>query len=124
MGHAGFAVFVVVAVALLSLGGAHKETTGEREEGAQTGQQSPGISQGHPFSSTGHSPGSESPLLSPRAASPQDGHRSKTPREALDSAPRDDTQRAVRHPQSQQQRTRVNRRQSSKISSANRRLVG
>ncbi|KAM6917617.1 latent-transforming growth factor beta-binding protein 2-like [Lycodopsis pacificus] len=144
MDRAGFAVLVVLTVALLRLGVGHKDTAGGRKEGAGAGravwnqQQSRVRSQGHsprrqedgassaPSGET--SPGTDevSPLVRvPRAASSQgDGghvspkagpvHAAGASREDLASPPRDGALRTAR-----QHRARVNRWQSS-----TRRLVG
>ncbi|XP_072221124.1 latent-transforming growth factor beta-binding protein 2-like isoform X2 [Leuresthes tenuis] len=149
MERAGFALLVVLTLALMRVGDSHKETTGGKNEGAGAGhvlrdqQQSRGISPGH--SSRGPQDGASSKTSSetshgtsqpgtlvrvPRGASNQEDHRhiSKAgPPHAAD-APREDpvsAQRSPRHPESHHQRSRLNRRQSSKPSSAStRRLVG
>ncbi|KAM9709087.1 latent-transforming growth factor beta-binding protein 2-like [Menidia menidia] len=141
MERAGLAFLVVITVALVRVGGGHKETAGGQEDQQQQ-QESGGISPGH--SSRGLRDGAswktsgeslhgssqpETPVRAPRGAShPEDrrhgsraGHPADAPREEPVSA-----QRNPRHPGGQQQRSRVNRRQSSKPSSAGsaRRLVG
>lgn len=153
MNRAGFAVLVVLVFALQRTGESHKDTTGERKQGAEAGrpvwnqQQSPVRSQGHsprgPEDGASSTPAAQSPrgtfhiepktlIRVPRA----DGRARKTtptqaagtPREDPAPAPREGALRTARHPVSQnspQHRTRVNRRQSSKQSSAStRRLVG
>ncbi|XP_023139134.2 latent-transforming growth factor beta-binding protein 2 isoform X2 [Amphiprion ocellaris] len=146
MDRAGFAVVVVLAVALMRVGDSHRDTTGGRKEGAGAGRavwhqrQSRGISQGHspkePSDGASSGPSGETSSQSrilvrlPRGASAHTSkagaaHAADAPREDQASAPRDGAQRVARHPVSQQQRTRVNRRQSSKPGSASsRRLVG
>ncbi|XP_067469468.1 latent-transforming growth factor beta-binding protein 2-like isoform X3 [Thunnus thynnus] len=157
MDRAGFAVLMVLTLALVRLGDSHKDTTGVRKEGAGAEQavwdqqQSRVRSQGHsprgPEDDASSRPSAETStgaiqsrtlVRLPRGTSSQgDGkHTSKagpahgagSSREDLASAQRDGALRTARHPVSQnspQHRTRVNRRQSSKPSSAStRRLVG
>lgn len=154
MDRAGFAVLMVLTVALVRIGDSQKDTTGGRKEGAGAGravwdqQQSRVRSQGHsprgPEDGASSGPSGETAPGSshsrtlvrlPRGTSSQgDGrhisvagpvHAAGASREDVVSAPRDGAVRAARHPTSQQHRTKVNRRQSSKTSSANtRRLVG
>ncbi|XP_068577904.1 latent-transforming growth factor beta-binding protein 2-like [Cebidichthys violaceus] len=153
MDRAGFAVLVVLTVALLRIGDGHKDTAGGRKEGEGAGravwnqQQSRVRSQGHSPRRQGDgassgpsgetSPGTDqfrTLVRVPRAASSQGdrGHVSPKPvhaagasREDLASPPRDVALRTARHPSSQQHRARVNRRQSSKPNAAStRRLVG
>nr|XP_015825102.2 latent-transforming growth factor beta-binding protein 1 isoform X1 [Nothobranchius furzeri] len=148
MKRAGFVFVMVLSMVLSRLGHCHKETTGGRKEGAGADQVewSQGISHGH---SSGGSRSDASSEKSGEAspASSQSGVRVRISRGASVhedgrhtsrsgsvhgavssgadpiSAPQDGAQRAARHPVSQQQR--VNRRQSSKPSSAGaRRLVG
>ncbi|XP_051252129.1 latent-transforming growth factor beta-binding protein 1 isoform X4 [Dicentrarchus labrax] len=154
MDRAGFALLMVLTVALVRIGDSQKDTTGGRKEGAgaaradwdqQQQQQSRVRSQGH--SPRGPEDGassrrsgetspasshSKTPVRLPRGTSSQ-GHISiagpvnaaGASREDLISAPRDGALRTARHPSGQQHRTKVNRRQSSKPSSAStRRLVG
>lgn len=149
MDRAGFAVLMVLTVALVRIGDSQKDTTGGRKEGAEAGraigdQQSPVRSQGH--SPRGPEDGASSRLSGetfpgtrhsrtlvrlPRGTSSQgDGrhistagplHAAGASREDLVSAPRDGAPRTA----SQQHRTKVNRRQSSKLSSAStKRLAG
>ncbi|XP_028421400.1 latent-transforming growth factor beta-binding protein 2 isoform X2 [Perca flavescens] len=154
MDRAGFAVLMVLTVALGRIGDCHKDTTGGRKEGAGAGrtvwnqQQSRVRSQGHsprgPEDAASSKPSDEtSPgtsqsrtLVRLARGTPSQGddrHISKTEphhaagasREDLVSAPLDGALRTARHPGSQQHRIRVNRRQSSKPSSAStRRFVG
>lgn len=155
MDRAGFAVLVVLTVALVRAGDSREDTTGGRTESAGAAravwdqQLSQVRSQGHSprgpgdGSSSGPSgetsPGSShsrSHVRLPRGASSHgDGrhvsaagaaaHTAGASREDLASAPRDGAPRTARHPASQQHRTKVNRRQSSRPSSASaRRLVG
>ncbi|XP_036928242.1 latent-transforming growth factor beta-binding protein 2-like [Acanthopagrus latus] len=155
MDRAGFAVLVVLTVALVRAGDSREDTTGVRTESAGAAravwdqQLSQVRSQGHSprgpgdGSSSGPSgetsPGSShsrSHVRLPRGASSHgDGrhvsaagaaaHTAGASREDLASAPRDGAPRTARHPASQQHRTKVNRRQSSRPSSASaRRLVG
>ncbi len=154
MDRAGFAVLMVLTVALVRIGDGQKDTTGVKKVGAGAGravwdqQQSRVRSQGHsprdpedgasPGPSRETSPGSSRSrtlVRLPRGASSQgDGrhtsaagpaHAAGASREDVVSAPRDGALRTARHPNSQQHRTKVNRRQSSKTSSASpRRLVG
>ncbi|XP_070697809.1 latent-transforming growth factor beta-binding protein 2-like [Pempheris klunzingeri] len=154
MDRAGFAVLMFLTVALLRISDSQKDTTGGRKEGAGAGRavwdqqqswvrrqgQSPrGPEDGASSRASAEtSPGtwhSRSLVRLPRGASTQGGgrhtsiagavHAAGAPREDLASAPRDGALRTARHPPSQQHRTRVNRRQSSKASSAStRRLVG
>ncbi|KAM9842615.1 latent-transforming growth factor beta-binding protein 2-like [Aulostomus maculatus] len=150
-----FAVLMVLTVVLVGSGDSHKDAAGGRKEGAGAGRAVWDQQQSSRVRSQGHSPGapdhassiasgqtslgttkSRTPVRLPRSASSQGdgvhiakaGHGAGTSREDLTSAPRDGVQRSVRHPVSQtsaQQRTRVNRRQSIKSSSAgSRRLVG
>lgn len=141
MDRAGVAVLLVLAVALMRVGDSHKDATGGRKEGAGADRavwdqpHSPGISQGH--SPGGPRDGGASSRASGET-SPGSGQSSRTlvrqprgtatggaSREEVASAPRDGAQRTARQTVSQQQRTRVNRRQSSKPGSAGtRRLVG
>ncbi|XP_034713857.1 latent-transforming growth factor beta-binding protein 2-like isoform X3 [Etheostoma cragini] len=154
MDRAGFAVLMVLTVALGRIGDCHKDTTGGRKEGAGTGrtvwnqQQSRVRSQGHlpggpeDGASSEHSeetsPGtsqSRNLVRLPRGTTSQadDSHKSKAEpdhaagasQEDLVSAPLDGALRTARHPGSQKQSIRVNRRQSSKPSSAStRKLLG
>lgn len=150
MDRAGFTVLMVLTVALVRLGDSQKDTTGGRKEGAGAGravwdQQHARLrSQGHSprgpedgassRPSVETSPGSSHsriPVRLPRGISSQgDGrhrpvHAAGASREDHVSAPRDGGLRTARHPASQQHRTKVNRRQSSKPSSAStRRLAG
>lgn len=154
MDRAGFAVLMVLAVALVRISDSRKDTTGGRKEGAGAGravwdqQQSRERSRGHSprrpeDGALSSLPGETSPGSShsgilvrlPRGTSSQgDGrhisiaapvHAAGASREDLVSAPRDVALRTARHPVSQQHRTKVNRRQSSRLSSAStRRLAG
>ncbi|KAF1374953.1 hypothetical protein PFLUV_G00234380 [Perca fluviatilis] len=154
MDRAGFAVLMVLTVALGRIGDCHKDTTGGRKEGAGAGrtvwnQQQSGVrSQGHsprgpedgasskPSDETSPGTSQSRTLLRLARGTPSQGddrHISKTEpdhaagasREDLVSAPLEGALRTARHPGSQQHRIRVNRRQSSKPSSAStRRLVG
>ncbi|XP_041828648.1 latent-transforming growth factor beta-binding protein 2-like [Melanotaenia boesemani] len=149
MERAGFAVLIVLIVAPAAVSGSHMETTGGRKEGAETGQviwdqqQSRGINRGHlsraPRDELSSKTSGEASLGTsqsktlvrvPRGASSQEDRRhiSKTGSAHAADAPREELVSALRnpgHPVSQQQRTRVNRRQSSKPTSAStRRLVG
>ena len=154
MDRAGFAVLMVLTVALVRVGDSREDTTGGRTEGAGAAlalwdqQLSQVRSQGHsprgPVDGASSrlsgetSPGSShsrSHVRLPRGASSHgDGrhvsaagaaHTAGASREDLASAPRDGAQRTARHPANQQHRTKVNRRQSSRPSSASaRRLVG
>ncbi|XP_044021842.1 latent-transforming growth factor beta-binding protein 2-like isoform X2 [Siniperca chuatsi] len=150
MDRAGFAVLMVLAVALVRIGDSQKDTTGGRKEGAGAGravwdqEKSRVRSQSHsprgpedgasPRPSGETSPGtrhSRTLVRLPRGTSTQgDGrhistagplHAAGGSREDLLSAPRDGALRGARHP-ANQHRTKVNRRQSSKPST--RRLVG
>lgn len=151
--RARFAVLVLLAVALTRVSDSHEETTGGRKEGAGADQvvwdqqqQSRGIIQGQSSSdhqdgtsrktSSEASTGSRDLARTPRAASAAEDPKhvpkagpapaaAGASREVVVSAPRDGAQRSARHPVSQQQRSRLSRRQSSKPSSgSNRRLVG
>lgn len=153
MDRAGFAVLMVLTVALIPISDSQKDTTGGRKEGAGVGRAV--WVQEHYARSQKHSPrrpedGALSSLpgdTSPRSshsgilvrlprATPSHGddrhissavavHSAGATREDLVSAPRDVALRTARHPASQQHRTKVNRRQSSKPGSAStRRLVG
>ncbi|KAM7375743.1 hypothetical protein PAMP_005521 [Pampus punctatissimus] len=152
MDRAGFAVLMVLTVALVQLGDTHKDTTGGRKEGTGAGravwdqQQSRVRSQGHspeddaPSRPSGEtSPGavqSRTLVRLPRATPSQvDGrhssragpaHGAGSSREDLASAPRDGALRTARLNQnSPQLRSRANRRQGSKPGSAStKRLVG
>lgn len=153
MDRAGFAVLMVLTIALLRLSDSHKDATGGRKEGAGAGrsvwdqQQSRVRSQGRsprgPGDDASSRPSNESSPGSiqsrtvvrlPRGTSSQgDGkHTSKAGPAHVAGSSREDlasgAQRTARHPVSQnspQHRTRVNRRQSIKPSSAStRRLVG
>lgn len=154
MDRAGFAVLMVLTVALVRAGDSRRDTTGGRTEGAGAAravwdqQLSQVRSQGHSPRGPGDrassrlsgqtSPGSShsrSHVRLPRGASSHgDGrhvsaagaaHTAGASREDLASAPRDGAPRTARHPANQQHRTKVNRRQSSRPSSASaRRLVG
>ncbi|XP_042356273.1 latent-transforming growth factor beta-binding protein 2-like isoform X1 [Plectropomus leopardus] len=143
MDRAGFVVLMVLTVALVRIGDSHRDTTGGRTEGAAVVQQQSWLkSQGHSPRGPGDgaSSGETSPgtsqsrtLIRLRASAQGDArHKSKAgPAHAAGasgedvSAPRDGALRTARHTASQQHRTRVNRRQSSKPSSASaRRLVG
>ncbi|XP_069008172.1 latent-transforming growth factor beta-binding protein 2-like isoform X2 [Embiotoca jacksoni] len=151
MDREGFAVFMLLTVTLMLVADSHEAITGGRKAGAGADpavwnqQPSLGISQGHSprgpldsASSETSSPGtskSRTLVRLRRGTSAQEDrrhiskagpvHSAGASREDLVSAPRDGAQRTARHPVSQQQRTRVNRRQNSKPSAANtRRLVG
>ncbi|XP_069391808.1 latent-transforming growth factor beta-binding protein 2 isoform X2 [Paralichthys olivaceus] len=153
MDRAGFAVLTVLIVALMRVGDSHKDTaTGGRQEfaGAHRAKQE----QQPRVRSQGHSPrgpaedgassrqpsGESSPALRtlvrlPRNASFQvegrqtsrvgPAHAAGVSREEQSPAPRDVAQRTARQAAGQQQRTRVNRKPSSKPGSAHtRRLAG
>ncbi|TKS86494.1 Latent-transforming growth factor beta-binding protein 2 [Collichthys lucidus] len=148
MDRAGFAVLMFLTVALVRIGDSRRDTAGGRKEGAGAGravwdqQQSRVKSQGHsprgPEDGASSRPAGEtSPASSssrilvrlPRGTSSQGGGRHTStagaPRKDLVSAPRDGALRTARQAATQQHRTKVNRRQSSKPSSAStRRLVG
>lgn len=154
MDRAGFAFLMVLTVALMRVCNSHKEPTGGRKDFAGADRavwdqhQSRVKRQGHsprgPEDGASSKPSAEtSPGTSqsttlvrlPRGTSSQvDGrhisragpaHAAGVSREDHASAPRHRAQRTARQPGSQQHRTRVNRRQNSKPSSANtRRLVG
>lgn len=148
MDRAGFAVLMFLTVALVRIGGSQRDTASGRKEGAGAGravwdqQQSRVKSQGHsprgPEDGASSRPtGETSPASSrsgilirlPRGTSSQGGGRHTSiagaPREDLVSAPRDGALRTARQAATQQHRTKVNRRQSSKPSSAStRRLIG
>ncbi|XP_030574575.1 latent-transforming growth factor beta-binding protein 2 [Archocentrus centrarchus] len=152
MDRAGFAVLMVLTVVLMRVGDSHKDTTGGSIEGAGAGRavfdqpQSRGISRGHSprgprDGASSRTSGDSSPGISqsrtvvrlPRGTSSQENrkHISKardaagTSGEDLVSAPLDGARRTARQPVSQQQRNRVNRRQSSRRSSAStKRLIG
>lgn len=148
MDRAGFAVLMFLTVALVRIGDSQRDTAGGRKEGAGAGravwdqQQSRVKSQGHsprgPVDGASSRPAGEtSPASSrsrilvrlPRGTSSQGGGRHTStagaPRKDLVSAPRDGALRTARQAATQQHRTKVNRRQSSKPSSAStRRLVG
>lgn len=154
MDRAGFAVLIVLTVALVRVGDSHKATAGGRKDGgaADRGvwdQHQSGVrSQGHPprGSEDGASSGpsgetspetiqSRTSVRLPRGASFHgDGrhisragpaHAAGASREDHASAPRDVALHAARQPVSQQHRARVNRRQSSKPNTAStRRLSG
>ncbi|XP_074547850.1 latent-transforming growth factor beta-binding protein 2-like [Halichoeres trimaculatus] len=146
MDRAGFAVLMLLTVALVQIGDSERDTTGGRKEGAGADravwdqQQSRERSQGQSPKGPKDSASSETSRLSrtlvrvPRGASSHgDGrHISAAPlhvagssREEVVSAPRDGALRSARHPASQQHRTKVNRRQSSKPgSTSTRRLSG
>lgn len=146
MERAGFALLVILAVALVRISDSQRGATGgRREEGAGAGRplrdqhQSRDSDQGHnPVSShqtSGHS-GSRSRRA--RGASSPAGDRHPSVAAPVDAAggyredsyttPREVALRTARHPSSQQQqqhRAKVNRRQSSRQSSAStRRLAG
>lgn len=149
MDRAGFAVLMVLTVALVSISDSQKDTTGGRKEGAGVGQEvwvqeHSARRQKRPGDGALSSlPGDTSPRSShsgvlvrlPRAT-PSHGddrhissavavHSAGASREDLVSAPRDVALRTARHPANQQHRTKVNRRQSSKPGSGStRRLVG
>lgn len=144
MDRAGFAVFMLLTVALVRAGNSHKDATGGRKKSAGAGrafwdqlqqqqQQWRVRSQGHlprgPGDGASSKPSGEtSPRTSqhrtlirvPRATT---SSRAGASREDHASAPRDGAQRTARQAASVQQRARVNRRQSSK-SANSRRLVG
>lgn len=152
MNRAGFAVLMVLTVSLVRVGDSHKATAGGRKEAAETdrgvrGQQQSGVmNQGH--SPRGSEDGASADISAetsfetfrsrtlvrlPRGTPsyggdrhiPRPSHAAGASRKDHASAPRDVAQRAARQLASQQQRSRVNRRQSSKPSSAStRRLVG
>ncbi|XP_071375705.1 latent-transforming growth factor beta-binding protein 2-like [Centroberyx affinis] len=153
MDRAGFAVLMVLTIALVRLGDGQKDVTGGRKEGAGAGravwdqQRSRARSQGHsprgPEASSRPSGESSPRELSQPASLSRDSssqrdrrhitkaapaHAAGAPREDDVAAPRDGALRTARHPDSQlspQHRTRVNRRQSGKPSSGStRRLVG
>lgn len=145
MDRAGFAVLMVLTVALLRIGDSHQDTTGGRKEGTAAGRavwnqrQSRVRSHGHsPWRPAhGASPGPSGTdtfrtlLRVPRAAHQRHASRAgparaaDASREILVSPPRDGAPRAARHPSSQQHRARVNLRQSSKPrSGGTRRLAG
>lgn len=152
MDRAGFAILMVLTVVLMRVGGSQKDTTGGSMEGAGAGRavwdqpQSRGISRGHSprgprDGASSRTSGDSSPGISqsrtlvrlPRGTSSQDNrkHTSKardaagTSGEELVSAPRDGARRAARQPVSQQDRNRVNRRQSGRHGSASsKRLIG
>ncbi|XP_047466736.1 latent-transforming growth factor beta-binding protein 2-like [Mugil cephalus] len=141
MDRAGVAVLIVLAVALMRVGDSHRDATGGRQEGAGADRavwdqpHSPGISQGH---WPGGPRGGGASSRASGETSPGSGQSGRTlvrkprgtstagaSREELASEPRDGAQRTARQTVSQQQRTRVNRRQSSKPgSTGTRRLVG
>ncbi|KAL7380810.1 hypothetical protein ABVT39_024441 [Epinephelus coioides] len=146
MDRAGFAVLMVLTVALVRIGDSHKDTTGGSKEGAAAVQQQSRVrSQGHQGPEDGASsrpsddtyPGnsqSRTLVRLPRGAPSQgDGrhiskagpaHAAGDSREDV-SAPRDGALRTARLPASKlQHRTRVNRRQSKSSSASTRRLVG
>lgn len=148
MDRAGFAVFMLLTVALVRAGSGHKDATGGRKESAgadralwdqQQQQQWRLRSQGHlprgPGDGASSKPSGEtSPRTSqhrtlirvPRAAASSragPAHAAGASREDHASAPRDGAQRTARQAGSVQERARVNRRQSSK-SANSRRLVG
>lgn len=148
MKRAGFAVLIVVIVALVRVAGSHEETAGGWKEGSAASQviwpqqQFRGNSRGHSRAprdgasskisgETSHGISRSVTLVRvPRGASAQEDrrHLSKTGLAHAADASREElvsAQRTPRHPVSQQQRARVNRRQSSKPTSAStRRLVG
>ncbi|TNN52313.1 hypothetical protein EYF80_037467 [Liparis tanakae] len=146
MDRAGFAVLVVLTVALLRFGDSHQDATGGRKEGTaaagravRSQRQSRVRSQGHsPWRAAhGASPGPSGTdsfrtvLRVPRAAHQRHASRAgparaaDASREILVSPPRDGAPRAARHPSGQQHRARGNLRQSSKLSSGStRRLAG
>ncbi|KAF7670212.1 hypothetical protein LDENG_00043540 [Lucifuga dentata] len=149
----GFAVLMILTIALVRVGDSLKDTTGGRKEavGAERAIWDRVRSQGHSprgpedCASSGNSPGtflghSRTPIRLPRGlSSTQDGRQTSKAlpaqaavpsREEVSSAPRDGALRTARQPiiqsqQSPQHRARVNRRQSSRLSSSNtRRLSG
>lgn len=145
MDRSGLLILIVVTVALVQISDSEKDTTGGGRTGGAgadrtTGEpQSRGGSQGHSAGRSGeNSPGSShpgSPVRLPRGASSQREGRHATAaaparpagasREDLLSAPRESASRTARHPVSQQHRTKVTRRQNSKLSPASaRRLAG
>lgn len=149
MDRAGFAFLVLLAVALVRISDSQRGTTGGRKEGAGAGravwdqQKSRDRNQGHSPTQDAASSASSNQTSGrsgtrtrlPRGASSQVGdrhpsvaasaHAAGASREDTASAPRDVAPRTVRHPISQQHRAKVNRRQSSRLSSAStRRLVG
>lgn len=150
MDRAGLAVLVVLTVALVQFSNSQKDSTGGRKEGAGAGpkvwdqQKSRERSQGHsprrpeedalssPPGETSPEPGRSGILVRlPRGTSSQgEGrHISTASREDLVSAPRDGALRTARQPARQparqQHRTKVNRRQSSKLSATStRKLAG
>lgn len=139
MDRAGFAVLMLLTVALVQIGDSERDITGGRKLGAGADravwdqQQSLERSQG-PKDSASSGPSAETSPRSlvrvPRgtsshvsAAGPP--HVAGSSREELVSAPRDGALRTARHPASQQHRTKVNRRQGSKPgSTSTRRLAG
>ncbi|XP_005453328.1 latent-transforming growth factor beta-binding protein 2 isoform X1 [Oreochromis niloticus] len=154
MDRAGFALLMFLTVVLVRVGDSQRDAAGGRKEGAGAGRavwdqlQSRGISRGHSprgprDASSSRTSGDSSPETSqsrtlvrlPRGTSSQENrkhiskerpvHAAGTSGEDLVSAPRDGARRTARHPASQQQRNRVNRRQSSRHSSAStKRLIG
>ncbi|XP_068194619.1 latent-transforming growth factor beta-binding protein 2-like isoform X2 [Antennarius striatus] len=148
MDRTGFAVLIVLTVSMVRVGDSQRDTTGERKEGAQTGwalwdqQPSRERSQGHsPRGQTAGVSAEASPesihsailIRVPRHTSSRGDGRHTSIAEPLHAAgafrenlaPRDGAVRTARHPASQQHRTKANRRQSSKPSSAStRRLIG
>lgn len=154
MDRAGFALLMILTVVLVRVGDGQRDAAGGRKEGAGAGRavwdqlQSRGISRGHSprgprdgsssRTSSDSSPGtsqSRTLVRLPRGTSSQENrkhiskerpvHAAATSGEDLVSAPRDGARRTARHPTSQQQRNRVNRRQSSRHSSAStKRLIG
>lgn len=154
MDRAGFAVLIVLTIALVRISDSQKDATGGKKEDADAGRadwdqrQSRDRSQGHspgrpedaelssPQTKTSPRPSRSGILVRlPRGTSSQgDGRHTSiaapalaagASQEDLVSAPRDGRLRTARHPASQQHRTKVNRRQSSKLSSTSaRRLAG
>lgn len=144
MDRSGLIILIVVTIALVQISDSQKDTTGGGRTGGAaadrtTEQQSRDGSQGHSAGRSGeNSPGSShsgNPVRLPRGASSQrEGRHTSAAaparpagasREDLVSAPRESASRTARHPVSQQHRTKVTRRQNSKLSTASaRRLAG
>lgn len=145
MDRSGLFILIVVTVAFVQITASEKDTTGGGRTGGAaadrtTGeQQSRDGSQGHSAGRSGEiSPGSSrsgNPVRLPRGASSQrEGRHTSAAaparpagasREDLVSAPRESASRTARHPVIQQHRSKVTRRQNSKLSTASaRRLAG
>lgn len=145
MDRSGLFILIVVTVAFVQISDSQKDTAGGGRTGGAvadrtTGeQQAQDGSQGHSAGRSGeNSPGSShsgNPVRLPRGApSQQEGRHTSAAAPARPAgasrdhpvwAPREGASRTARQPVSQQHRTKVTRRQNSKLSSASaRRLAG